>query len=50
MIAQEHHPDMHATMVHMDLRAYGKGYDAYLDRAEGKGIEFLRGRAAEVRS
>ena len=50
MIAKEHHRDMHATMVHMDLRAYGKGYDGYLERAEEGGIEFLRGRAAEIQS
>ncbi len=49
MIAREHHPDMQATMLHMDLRAYGKGYDAYIDRAEEDGIEFIRGRASEVR-
>ena len=50
MIAREHHRDMDATMVHMDLRAYGKGYDRYLERAEEDGIKFVRGRAAEVRS
>ena len=48
MVAKEHHNEIEATMVHMDLRAYGKGYDAYLERAEAGGIKFVRGRAAEV--
>jgi heterodisulfide reductase subunit A len=48
MVSKEHHPEIEATMVHMDLRAYGKGYDAYLERAEEDGITFVRGRAAEV--
>jgi len=48
MVAKEHHNEIQATMVHMDLRAYGKGYDAYIERAEAGGIDFVRGRAAEV--
>jgi heterodisulfide reductase subunit A len=48
MVAKEHHNEIEATMIHMDLRAYGKGYDAYLERAEEDGIAFVRGRAAEV--
>jgi heterodisulfide reductase subunit A len=49
MVAKEHHNEIEATMVHMDLRAYGKGYDAYIERAEEDGINFVRGRAAEVK-
>jgi heterodisulfide reductase subunit A len=48
MVAREHHNEIEATMIHMDLRAYGKNYDSYLDRAKESGIEFIRGRAAEV--
>ena len=48
MVAKEHHNEIEATMVHMDIRAYGKGYDAYIERAEAGGIDFVRGRAAEV--
>jgi len=50
MIAREHHRDIEATMVHMDLRAYGKAYDRYVERAEEEGISFVRGRAAEVKA
>ena len=48
MVAKEHHNEIEATMIHMDLRAYGKNYDSYLDRAKDGGIAFIRGRAAEV--
>jgi len=48
MVLREHHPAVGATMLHMDLRAFGKGYDAYLDRASSSGIAFVRGRATEV--
>ena len=48
MVLREHHPEAGATLLHMDLRAFGKGYDAYVDRAQASGIAFVRGRATEV--
>ena len=31
-------------LLYMDLRAYGKGFDAFRERAEREGVQFVRGR------
>jgi heterodisulfide reductase subunit A len=36
------------TVMYMDMRAYGKGFDAFLDRTKGEGGKFVRGRPASV--
>jgi heterodisulfide reductase subunit A len=48
ILLREKHPDMQITICHNDLRAYGKGYEEYLNRAEGMGIRFLKGLPGEV--
>jgi heterodisulfide reductase subunit A len=32
----------------MDVRAYGKGYEEYFNRAEAMGVRFLRGLPGEI--
>jgi heterodisulfide reductase subunit A len=50
VIAKEHTPTkLDATIFYMDLRAYGKEFDAYYNRAkEEYGIRFVRSRVAGV--
>jgi heterodisulfide reductase subunit A len=50
VIAKEHTPSkLDATIFYMDLRAYGKEFDAYYNRAkEEYGIQFVRSRVAGV--
>lgn len=36
------------TVLSMDLRAYGKGFDGFLERTRGEGAKFYRGRPASV--
>jgi len=36
------------TALYMDLRAYGKGFDEFLGRAEENGVRLVRGRPARV--
>ncbi|MBA4180861.1 MAG: methyl-viologen-reducing hydrogenase subunit delta [Anaerolinea sp.] len=36
------------TVLSMDLRAYGKGFDGFLERTRGEGAKFFRGRPAGV--
>lgn len=50
VIAKEHTPTkLDATIFFMDLRAYGKEFDAYYNRArEEWGIRFVRSRVAGV--
>lgn len=35
-------------VAYMDIRAYGKGFDEFYDRAKGSGVKFTRGRPATV--
>jgi heterodisulfide reductase subunit A len=50
VIAKEHTPTkLDATIFYMDMRAYGKEFDAYRDRAEHEyGVRFVRSRVASV--
>jgi heterodisulfide reductase subunit A len=42
-------PDVDCTVFYMDLRAFGKGYQEFYDRArEEFKINFIRGRPAKV--
>lgn len=35
-------------ILYMDIRAYGKGFDGFKERAESEGIQFVRGRPAKI--
>jgi len=49
IIAAEHAPDMEKTIFYMDLRAYGKDFDKYIDRAKNQfGVRYVRSRVAKV--
>jgi heterodisulfide reductase subunit A-like polyferredoxin/coenzyme F420-reducing hydrogenase delta subunit len=50
MIAKEHEPDIeNITICYLDIRAYGKDFEEYYERAKNEGIEFLRGRPAKIK-
>ncbi len=36
------------TILYMDLRAYGKNFDAFLDRTREEGVRMVRGRPASI--
>jgi heterodisulfide reductase subunit A len=50
IIAKEHVPTkLDCTIFYMDIRAYGKEFDSYYDRAKGEyNIRFVRSRAASI--
>ncbi|MDH5449811.1 MAG: CoB--CoM heterodisulfide reductase iron-sulfur subunit A family protein [Candidatus Bathyarchaeota archaeon] len=49
VIAREHNPDLQCTIFFMDVRAYGKEFDAYYNRAEDEyGVRFIRSRVSHV--
>jgi heterodisulfide reductase subunit A len=50
IIAKEHVPTkLDCTIFYMDIRAYGKEFDAYYNRAEEEyGIRFVRSRVASI--
>jgi len=47
MVATEHEALDRITICYLDLRTYGKGFDAYRERAASS-VRMLRGRVAEV--
>ena len=48
LMVKEHLPEVEHTIFFMDLRAFGKGFDAYYQRAQDEGVRFVRARPATV--
>jgi len=50
VIAREHMNQIEPTIFYIDLRAYGKDFDKYIERAkEEYGVRFVRCRVSDVR-
>ena len=47
-IAKEMAPDADISIFYMDLRAYGKDFQQYYNKAEDMGVEYIRSRPASV--
>jgi heterodisulfide reductase subunit A-like polyferredoxin len=41
MLAMEHIPGVEIRIFQMDMRAFGKGFDAYFERGKEKGIQYI---------
>ncbi|MBN2734257.1 MAG: CoB--CoM heterodisulfide reductase iron-sulfur subunit A family protein [Methanomicrobiaceae archaeon] len=48
ILLREKYRDLDITMLYMDIRAYGKGYEEYYQRAQDLGIKFIRGMPGEI--
>jgi heterodisulfide reductase subunit A len=48
MLIKEKNRDMEVTICYMDIRAYGKGYEEFFERAKATGVHFLRGMPSDV--
>ena len=48
MLIKEKSPDITVRILYMDVRAYGKGYEEYYERAIKLGVEFIRGFPGEI--
>jgi len=49
IIAKEHvHGELRCDIFFMDLRAFGKGFDEYYERAKAMGINYIRCRPSSV--
>ena len=49
VIAKEHQPDVETTIFYMDVRAHGKDFDVYYERAKGEhGVRFIRSMVSRV--
>jgi len=50
ILVKEKHPEIDVTICYIDIRAYGKGYEEYFERAKSIGVKFLRGMPSDVLS
>ncbi len=48
IIAKEHSPGLEAAIFYIDIRAFGKGFDSYYERARSEGIRFVRSLVSKV--
>jgi len=49
ILAKEHIPGVKCTVFFMDLRAFGKGYQEFYERAKNEfGIEYIKSRVAKI--
>jgi heterodisulfide reductase subunit A len=48
MLIREKNPDIEVIVFYNDIRAYGKGYEEYYERARSLGVRFVRGFPGEV--
>lgn len=49
IVALEHEPDLDITIFFMDMRMYGKGIEAFYERAKKSGVKFVRSRVSAVK-
>jgi heterodisulfide reductase subunit A len=50
VIAKEHAPEMEATVFFMDMRAYGKDFDKYIERAKKEyKVRYIRSRVSHLK-
>jgi len=48
ILIREKHPEIAVTIFYKDIRAYGKGYEEYYERAKNVGVRFLRGIPSDI--
>jgi heterodisulfide reductase subunit A len=49
IIAKEHEPNLDCYLFYIDLRAFGKGFDEYYERAKKIGIKYIRCRPSDIK-
>ncbi len=42
LILKEHYPEIDVAVFFIDIRAYGKGFEAYYERAQKAGVRYIR--------
>lgn len=48
LLIKEKSPETRVTILYMDIRAYGKGYEEFYNRAVSLGVEFIRGLPGDL--
>ncbi|GAI43798.1 unnamed protein product, partial [marine sediment metagenome] len=49
IIAKEHQPDLECSIFYIDIRAFGKGFEQYYERAKELGIKYVRCRPSSIK-
>ncbi len=50
MLAREHYSDIESTIFYTDIRAFGKGFTEYIERAKREyGVKYIRAKPGEIR-
>ncbi len=50
IIAKEHDPEIQATIFYMEMRAFGKDFDKYVERARNEyGVRYIRAMLSDVK-
>ncbi|NIO36650.1 hypothetical protein GTO27_02995, partial [Candidatus Bathyarchaeota archaeon] len=49
-MAKEHDPELDITIFFIDLRAHGKGFEEFTNRAKELGVKYVRCKDVEVKS
>ncbi|MGB3342075.1 MAG: FAD-dependent oxidoreductase [bacterium] len=48
LIAMEHSPGLECSIFYMDMRAFGKGFDQYYEKAQASGVRYIRCRPSAI--
>jgi heterodisulfide reductase subunit A len=48
ILVKQHEPETAVTIYYMDMRAYGKDFDRYFNRAQEMGISYVRCRPSSI--
>ena len=48
VVAREHDANIEPTIFYLDLRAYGKDFDRYIERAKSQGVRYVRSMVSAV--
>jgi heterodisulfide reductase subunit A-like polyferredoxin len=48
LVGKTHTTDLQATIFYTDIRAYGKDFDRYYERAKSEGVRFVRSMVSRV--
>ncbi len=49
LLVKEHNPDSEVEIFHIDIRAQGKGYEAFYQRARSLGVKYTQCRISSVK-
>jgi heterodisulfide reductase subunit A len=49
IVAMEHLPNLKCTIFFLDLRAFGKGFDAYYEMAKEEGVRYIRALPSSIK-